>query len=286
MTDSINFHNAQVEDILSLDKIRATLQRMEDTIVFNLIERAQFAYNARMYENGAFPDLQQKERWSGSWLAWLLKETECSHAKLGRWIAPDEYAFTPLQDMPEPILKPVDYPNLLHPHHVNVSSKVLEFYTHKIVPQITEGLNRVSDDHQYGSSAICDVEALSAINRRVHFGMFVSESKFRSDPAAFIGPIQQHDRDALAALITKPAVEAILLERVRQKAEIYGQNLDQKMDDPNREKFRKIQAQEVVHLYKEFIIPLTKEVEVDYLLERLDGLAPDEIAALAQRKPN
>ncbi|WFD08293.1 chorismate mutase [Malassezia vespertilionis] len=264
MTDSINFHNAQVEDILSLDKIRATLQRMEDTIVFNLIERAQFAYNARMYENGAFPDLQQKERWSGSWLAWL----------------PDEYAFTPLQDMPEPILKPVDYPNLLHPHHVNVSSKVLEFYTHKIVPQITEGLNR------YGSSAICDVEALSAINRRVHFGMFVSESKFRSDPAAFIGPIQQHDRDALAALITKPAVEAILLERVRQKAEIYGQNLDQKMDDPNREKFRKIQAQEVVHLYKEFIIPLTKEVEVDYLLERLDGLAPDEIAALAQRKPN
>lgn len=29
---------------------------------------------------------------------------------------------------------------------------------------------QVTDDRQYGSAAMCDVEALSAINRRVHFG--------------------------------------------------------------------------------------------------------------------
>ena len=71
MTDSINFHNATAEDILSLDKIRATLQRMEDTIVFRLIERTQFACNARMYEDGAFPELREKEHWTGSWLCLL-----------------------------------------------------------------------------------------------------------------------------------------------------------------------------------------------------------------------
>lgn len=96
--------------------------------------------------------------------------------------------------------------------------------------------------------------------------MFVSESKFRADPAAFVPPIRARDREALASLITKPAVEAILLKRVAQKAEIYGQNLDQAhiVDETQR----KIQSQEVVRLYKEFIVPLTKEVEVDYLLER------------------
>lgn len=74
-------------------------------------------------------------------------------------------------------MQPVDYPDLLHPHHVNVSQAVLRFYTEDIVPRIAarkdgvrRALTQLEDDRQYGSSAICDVEALSAINRRVHFG--------------------------------------------------------------------------------------------------------------------
>ena len=39
----------------------------------------------------------------------------------------------------------------------------------------------------------------------------------------------------------------------------------------------------MVRLYKQYIIPLTKKVEVDYLLERLDGLSPDELARLQNR---
>lgn len=170
--------------------------------------------------------------------------------------------------MPKPILTPVDYPDLLHPHHVNVSKDVLKFYTEEIVPRITLREGGIDDDRQYGSSAIGDVEALSAINRRIHFGMFVSESKFRDDPAAFIPHIHSRNREALAGLITKPAVEAVLLKRVAQKAEIYGQNLDQAAPQQDKEKLRKIQTAEVVRLYQEFIIPMTKEVEVDYLLER------------------
>jgi hypothetical protein len=87
--------------------------------------------------------------------------------------------------------------------------------------------------------------------------MFVSESKFRSAPASFIGPIQSRDRDALEALITKPAVEAALLVRLEGKAEVYGQDLN--TGDESR---RKIDAKEVVRLYREFVIPETKVVEV------------------------
>ena len=80
--DSINFHNASAEDILSLEKIRATLQRMEESIVFRLIERAQFAHNQRMYQKGGFPELEEKEKWTGTWLGWNLKEVETSHGTL------------------------------------------------------------------------------------------------------------------------------------------------------------------------------------------------------------
>lgn len=205
MADSINFHHASVQEILSLDNIRASLQRMEESIVFRLIERAQFAYNACVYQDGAFPELREKEHWTGSWLAWSLRATEAWHAKLGRWLAPDEHPFTPLDQLPEPVLAPNDYPEILHPHRVNVTHEIVQFYTQDIVPQITIREGRPLNDRQYGSSVVCDIEALSAIAHRIYFGMFVSESKFRADPAAFIPAIQTRDTDALASLITKPA---------------------------------------------------------------------------------
>jgi len=36
----------------------------------------------------------------------------------------------------------------------------------------------------------------------------------------------------------------------------------------------------VLDLYESYIIPLTKEVEVDYLLHRLDGMSPEDIDML------
>ena len=157
MADSINFHHASVQEILSLDNIRASLQRMEESIVFRLIERAQFAYNACVYQDGAFPELREKEHWTGSWLAWSLRATEAWHAKLGRWLAPDEHPFTPLDQLPEPVLAPNDYPEILHPHRVNVTHEIVQFYTQDIVPQITIREGRPLNDRQYGSSGGCDI---------------------------------------------------------------------------------------------------------------------------------
>ena len=94
-------------------------------------------------------------------------------------------------------------------------------------------------------------------------GMFVSESKFRSAPADFIPHIQKPNEDALAALITKPAVEAALLVRLAKKASFYGQELDGAGNPvPTSAKDLKLDVDEVVKLYKDYIIPLTKDVEV------------------------
>lgn len=45
-------------EILSLESIRSTLIRQEETIIFALIERAQFRNNDIIYEKGGFGDLE------------------------------------------------------------------------------------------------------------------------------------------------------------------------------------------------------------------------------------
>jgi chorismate mutase len=92
-------------------------------------------------------------------------------------------------------------------------------------------------------------------------GMFVSESKFLESPASFIPHILNPNPPILESLITKPAVEAALLVRLAKKARWYGAELGSD-GEPLTEKGEKVDVEEVVRLYREYIIPLTKEVEV------------------------
>ncbi|KAK8850618.1 chorismate mutase [Kwoniella newhampshirensis] len=281
---------ADVPELLSLENIRGQLIRLEDTIIFLLIERAQFAFNHKIYEAGAFKD---EIGFDGSWLEWFLFETESFHAKARRFTSPDEHPFTPLARLPQPIIKPQNFPSLLyqpaatHPS-VNVNSRILNFYVEHIVPGIT-GVGKgkpgvVEDDGNYGSAATRDVEVLQALSRRIHFGMFVSESKFLSAPHDFIPHILSNppNEEALAGLITKPAVEAKLLVRLANKARVYGCEMDAdgrvvEVPDEEMGSRGKIDLAAVVGMYRDWVIPLTKDVEVDYLIHRLDGVPQSQI---------
>lgn len=68
------------DDPLSLERIRSILIRLEDTLIFSLIERAQFVYNPKIYQPGAFQELRNIG-FEGSWLEWFLKEIETFHGK-------------------------------------------------------------------------------------------------------------------------------------------------------------------------------------------------------------
>jgi hypothetical protein len=46
----------------------------------DLIERAQFALNAKIYRPGEFEELE-KLGFEGSWLQWFLFEIECFHGE-------------------------------------------------------------------------------------------------------------------------------------------------------------------------------------------------------------
>ena len=98
------------------------------------------------------------------------------------------------------------------------------------------------------------------------FGKFVAEAKFQKEPERFAKLIKAEDRQGIDEAITNAAVEQKVLERLRLKAKTYGTDPDLAADGVS-----KVNADAVVAMYKDWVIPLTKEVEVEYLMERLKG---------------
>lgn len=236
---------------LKLERIRDVLIRLEETILFALIERAQFKQNPCIYEPGFFGDTAEE-----SLACWMLHETEKIHAKVRRYTSPDEHPF--FKNLPEPVLPKMGYSeNPLAPNQVNINPVILDTYINEIVPHIC----KEGDDSQYGSSALCDVMCLQALSRRIHYGKFVAESKYLKQTEEFEKAIRRKDKQALGDLITHPEVEKRVLERVERKARTYGQDVNDFSGD------WKIDPEKVVAIYKNWVIPLTKDVEIDYLLE-------------------
>lgn len=66
-------------------------------------------------------------------------------------------------------------------------------------------------------------------------------------------------------LLTFKSVEEMVKKRVEKKATLFGQEIS--LDSKEKQKFDPSVA---ARLYEKWVIPLTKEVQVDYLLRRLD----------------
>ncbi|KAF1814124.1 chorismate mutase [Eremomyces bilateralis CBS 781.70] len=262
MDAAIDFHDPN--KALDLGNIRFQLIRLEDTIIFHLIERVQFPLNKTIYVPGgvhiAASDL--------SLMDWMLSEQEKLQSLVRRYESPDEYPFFP-NVLQKPILHPLHYPQVLYPNDVNVNEKLKQSYIESILPPACVKLGREDrgEDHEnYGSAATCDVQCLQALSRRIHFGKFVAESKFRKETERYVQLIKNDDRDGIAEAITDAKVEKKVLERLRLKAKMYGTDPDNATGD-----LGKLDVDAVVSMYKDYVIPLTKEVEVEYLMQRLKG---------------
>jgi chorismate mutase len=262
---------------------------MEDTIIFGLIERAQYARNGPVYEPGAVPvPLWTHEGRQMSLLEYLLRETEQIHGRIRRYTSPDENAFFP-DAVPPLVLPPMGYPQVLWPAaaDVNVNPKIMDMYLNHLLPATTpEG-----DDRNYGSAAMHDVIILQALSRRIHYGKFVAEAKFRAQTEEYTALIHAKDSERIMELLTDRAVELKVVERVKLKAATFGQDLNTAPvalaaahgnDGGERTStssssihgdtsLLRVSPQAVAELYDEWVMPLTKEVEVEYLLHRLDG---------------
>ncbi len=78
------------------------------------------------------------------------------------------------------------------------------------------------------------------------------------------------DRAQLMELLTYETVETSVKNRVEMKAKTFGQDvMGNQEEDVDRPEY-KIKPSLVANLYGEWIMPLTKQVQVEYLLRRLD----------------
>lgn len=249
---------------LDLANIRFQLIRLEDTITFHLIERVQFPLNPTIYQPGGVKIPHSPL----SLFDWMLREQERLQSLVRRFESPDEYPFFP-DAIQTPILQPLDYPKILHPNDVDVNQTIKEKYIEVVLPRVCRKFGREDrgeKQENYGSAATCDVACLQALSRRIHFGMFVAESKFQQETERFVQLIRQKDRKGIDAAITNVKVEKKVLERLRLKARTYGTDPSIGADSEG-----KINEDAVVAMYEETVIPLTKVVEVEYLMQRLEG---------------
>ena len=150
---------------------------------------------------------------------------------------------------------------------------------------------------------------MQVLSKRIHYGKFVAEAKFQAAPDAYVAAIraqvhfffQMHprarstlfvmffhnvlkrvlilftcgasdvqDRTQLMDLLTYPAVEEAIKRRVETKAKTYGQEVTINVEEDGADPVYKIKPSLVADLYGDWIMPLTKEVQVEYLLSRLD----------------
>jgi chorismate mutase len=178
---------------------------------------------------------------------WILQGQEKLHSLVRRYQSPDEYPFFP-EALEEPILKPLDYPKVLHQNDINVNDKLKHSYITEILPAACSHFDREDrgeEQENYGSAGTCDVACLQALSRRIHFGKFVAEAKFRKETARFTDLIRRGDRDGIAAAITDAKVELKVLERLRLKAKTYGTDPSTGAEGPG-----KINVEAVVAMYK------------------------------------
>ncbi|MBF0197481.1 MAG: chorismate mutase [Planctomycetes bacterium] len=220
----------------SLDETRKHLKKREETIIFKMLNRAQYKHNPSLYEEKLHARLQDQE---------VLD----SHYK--RYKVLEERPFI-IQGKGCPKHTFIQLPDL---DTINLTPLILKAYLHMLPELCEEG-----DDHQYGSSLEHDVTLLQTVSERVHYGAFyIAEAKYQAEPELYES--LKKDPCKLLELLTNKEVERKIYQRVRNKAEVFQADIDPAINHI-------VNPDVIVDYYVGELIPLTKLGEVMYLMKR------------------
>ncbi|MDR2579305.1 MAG: hypothetical protein LBC70_10960 [Chitinispirillales bacterium] len=240
---------------LNLDRIASRLEGLEETIIHRLIDRAQWSVNDAAYTPGQSGFAGGEPR---SLFELRLYCHEKMDATFGRFCVPEERPFN--TNLPAP-QRAVNLPDtglrIRKLDSVNLTQPVLDTYR-LLLPLICPA----GDDGQYGSSAEHDVYAVQAIARRIHYGaLYVAESKYRADADGYSRLIRENNRDALMEKLTRKGVEDKIIVRVKEKVK----NIQGKINKSVR---NAVNPEVIITYYRNFIIPVTKQGQILYLMNR------------------
>lgn len=227
----------------SLEVIRKTLKEMEDNIILALIQRSLLKRNQEGHHYETF-------------LTNLFKGLEQVHALHGRYESPEEHPFYGETKEIVPSFQKLRYRyssnDVLTSNHdlVNFNSDILSYYLENVLPNISE---EGVDEHR-GTAALIDIQILQEMSRRIHLGKMVAEAKraglWKNHP-----DFAQHSYEQRLDWITYPQKEEEIIQRIREKAGLYLTIREHLDFDPEK----------IVAVFRDFIIPLTKTVQLAYL---------------------
>lgn len=223
--------------------IRPGLDILANEIIIALKKRSRFPHNPPIYEPGLLPKYPKQ-----SLLDYELALVEHQHAELGRYSFAEQDAYTDVSKV-QPIMRrdPPDNPVAIMPSRAG--DKIKAFYLDWIKNTCTAGV----DEKSYGETVTSDVVALLNIMERVNLGKLVAESKFQSQPDAFIAT--QGDRAAMLQYIVRKDREDAVRAMATKLADTYD-----------------LPADAIVPVF-EFMIKTTVDIEVEYLRLRLSNLS-------------
>jgi len=240
---------------LRLEVIASHLAGLEETLIYKLLDRAQFAVNSGAYQPGQSLFVPAE---TASLFELRLRFQETLDTQFGRYLIPEERPFH--LGLPAPRRTPPQGEtglSITDLETINVSGPIRQAYLALLADLCPGG-----DDGQWGSSVEHDVICLQALGRRIHYGsLYVAETKYREDPAKFAALVAAKDEAGLMAAITRSEVEERVLARVRAKVVAV-----QSVSDPALR--RLVDPETVVAFFRSAIIPLTKEGEIRYLYQR------------------
>lgn len=214
---------------LDLNIVRNRLEALEETILFRLLDRAQFKLNLPVYEAGAILDSMHKSN-----------EEICG--KFGRFNAIEEKPF-------------FDFSNK---DDINLTAQIRKNYYEFLYNLCENG-----DDGEYGSTAEADIAALLAISKRIHYGSYyVAECKFQENPMGFTEAVAANNKEKVLEMLVNRKAEERVLQRIFEKCE----KIQSAYSSPFR---KTINPEIVREFYKKTIIPLTIEGELQYFFKRV-----------------
>lgn len=244
---------------MRLTEIRSSLEFMEDSIMLALLRRSRYPLNERIYT----PKGVEIAGFEGSFVERYLLEREKTDNVMGRYTDRREHSFFPMEGDVVPLLR--GQAQGLDPVRTNRNADILEMYVRELPTFCKPG----EDRSEFGTSAEMDIDVLHEISKRVHLGEFVAEAKWRADVATLFPLVHAQDAARLTAALRDRAVEQKVSDRVRTKAEGYRLNPDA-----------------IVAFYVNHIIPLTINVEVEYLQRNKgrDAVDPAQAGVLFEKK--
>ncbi len=243
---------------LALDVIASRLAGLEETLIYKLLDRAQFAGNAGAYQPGQSRFTPAEP---SSLFELRLRFQETLDTQFGRYQIPEERPFhSGLPPSRRAMVVGDTGLTISDFETVNVTGAIRQAYL-ELIPSLCG----TGDDAQWGSGVEHDVICLQALSRRIHYGaLYVGESKFQENPDRFRELVAARDDETIGKMIVRIEVEQRVLARVKAKVEAI-----QSVSDPALR--RLVDPETIVAFFRGTIIPLTKEGEIRYLYQRAEA---------------